>query len=543
MHWFARTYLGIVQRKLLKKQLVALFFLLIFLIMLQHLLGINLNIDAADFHRTIQPYDIYPGRMSISSAVALMLFSAGLLINADSFELNVFTDVDKRKKIVQSLAVAVVILGCLGLFAHWLVASQVYSGVDSTRMSVPASICSLLLGYALYHLAIVANEAHYAKDTDPHVNVNKIYHTSTFVVTLLCVVAGIIGFSLLAQQSENLAADKLLQMTKDRIYMFNMAITARSERALVAAKDPHIGLLLSQSNQMPKHSASLKQLKVLASSFAENGFSAIVFERPNGEVVPGFGDLSSNDKSAINIGGKYKGELLWDGGYLLRSKTPLYAASGASAGYMVTEQALKSLDVLHEQAERIAISSDFLLCGKKAATLLCFPSHHDAAPYELPKFYQKQRVPMSVALDLNQTSIQTVLDQDGKRKLAAYGPIGDKAIGVAITINIADIYATFYQQLLKTIAFVISLTALGLWLIRQRMLPIVKQVDEDRAQAELARERFAAAANGGFDGFYIFETVRGARNEMIDFRCVFINKNWQRLYFKKTKRICRRAVV
>ena len=65
------------------------------------------------------------------------------------------------------------------------------------------------------------------------------------------------------------------------------------------------------------------------------------------------------------------------------------------------------------------------------------------------------------------------------------------------------------------------------------MVPIAQHIEHARLTAEIEKTRFTIAAEGGFEAFYIFEVVRGARNEIIDFKCVYINKIGSELISRK----------
>ena len=514
--------------QLIEKIVAALILVLTTLILVQTIFDLNLSIDAASLHQSAQINVAHPGRMSVSTAIALMLFSLGLLVNTQTFNTLPFykswlATSHQRKKIVQFLAVIVLVLGCLGITLHWLKASNIYVMAESTRMPLPSSFCALLLGFALFQLASITHEATDLAEDDDGIKVHKIYHTAAFVVTLLCLVTGIAGFSILAKHSEALLANNLLQITKDRIFFFDMAVSARSERAIVITKNPRLGILLSKLNKIPNDISAQIQLKQLASTFVKNGFSAISFQRLDGSLINGFGKLSSQDKINIQYNGIESGAFIWDNGYILHYKLPLYNATGKLAGFMLTDQPLKALDQLQQKINFLGESGTMLLCGKVLNEVTCFPNNAKSGTYKLPRFYLQQRMPMSYALDLNRSGIRKLQDYNGNRVLAAYGPVAGSQLGMVIKQDIQEIYAPIWQQFIKTILLVGALIALGIWLIRRRMLPILRQLDNARTLAETEKIRFITATEGSFDAFYIFEVVRGARNEMLDFRCVYIN--------------------
>ena len=506
----------------LQKVIGGIILIIASLVMIETIFGVDLYIDSAELHRPLQPEYTNPGRMAPNSALALIMF--GLYLLAHGFKWAVD---GKRRIVTQLLAGGVLILGWTGIFGYLLNIEYLYSWTGSVRMSIPTAVCIVFLGFALFNLSFVAKQQ---KNKIEDADVSRIYHISAFVITLVCLTAGAAGFSIMAQQVEDMIKNNLLQVTKDRLSLFNVSLTARSERAVIAARVPNFVMLLSQLNKNPDNRPAQQSLARFAKPMAENGFSAIALEGLNGHLWQALGELSRESKLAVEFHGAYSGSLLWDSGYLLHSRIPIHDKAGNPVGFMVAEQALKRLDNLREQTLELGTTSDIEVCSSVGDYLSCFPSKIEAQPFKVAKFYQKQRLPMSYALDFKQTGIKTALDYRGQRVLAAYGPIADTGLGMVIKIDTAEIYAPIKQQLQKAVIIVLGLLVLGLWLIRRRLLPLVKNIDNARTQAEREQARFIAASEGGLDAFFIYDAVRDAQNEMIDFRCTFINEKGSKMF-------------
>jgi len=477
--------------------------------------GIDLHIDFPEFHRLLQPEYPHPGRMAPNTALGLMMFSLGLWLNSVS------TRTNPRNKYVLMMAAGTLVLGVMGLLGYILNIEYLYAWGGTVRMSLPTALCILLLGTALFSLtSVLTNTQEQTSDDE----VTRIYYTSALVITLICLTAGGMGFFILADRTERLIADKLLQQARDRMFFFNVSLSARSERAIVASYDSRLPLPLDQLNHDQGNAVAQLALVRLTEPLAHNGFSAIAFEDMHGRVWPGLGQLRQKVEFSTRFHGKYSGELLWDGGYVLRARNPIYGLRKTVVGYMISEQSLNAMDQLREQALGFGKTSDVVICSAAGDFLHCFPSTIEKQSFKVPKFYNKQRLPMSYALDLNETGIKTTLDYRGHRVLAAYGPIADTGLGMVIKLDVAEIYAPIKQQLEKAAVLIFGLLMLGLWLIHKRLLPLIKNIDNARAQAEHEKARFIAAAEGGLDCFYIFDAVRNASNEIVDFRCTFINE-------------------
>ncbi|GBG14713.1 uncharacterized protein NMK_2314 [Novimethylophilus kurashikiensis] len=483
------------------------------------LFGINLFIDFPEFHRSLQPEYLHPGRMAPNTTLGLMMFSLGLWVKNGSAR-----SIDKGNQYVLMMAAGTLVLGAMGLMGYLLSIEVLYAWADAVRMSLPTALCIVLLGIALSNLS-----SGLTREQTSDAEVTRIYYASALVITLICLTAGLMGFFILADRTEQLIADKLLQQAKDRMFFFNVSLSARSERAIIVSYDSRLSSPLNQLNRNQGSIEAQQALVRLSEPLRKNGFTAIAFEDLHGQVWPGLGQLRQKIEFSVPFHGNYSGELLWDSGYVLRARNPIYDINKTIVGYMLTEQSLHALDQLRTQALGFGKTSDVVICSAAGDYLHCFPSTIEKQSFKVPKFYNKQRLPMSYALDLNETGIKTTLDYRGHRVLAAFGPIADTGLGMVIKLDVAEIYAPIKQQLEKAVVLIFGLLLLGLWLIHTHLLPLIKNIDSARAQAELEKARFIAATEGGLDCFYIFDAVRNAGSEIVDFRCTFINERGSRL--------------
>lgn len=486
------------------------------LVMLEILFGVDFKIDLPKLHRPLQPEYLNPGRMAPNTALALMLFGAGLL-----FKGFLRKNEKLRRKSIQILAIGVSALGWMGIIGYVLTLEYLYSWSGVLRMALPTAIAIVSMGFGLF---ILPAETPLHKSGLADNDVDRIYYTAALVISLACLIAGTAAFSILAHRAERLIQKDLLRTSNERIFFVNTVIAARSERAIVVSKNTQFALLLQQINKSPDDVSAQKTLIALSSTFEKNGFSALALEALNGSVLRSFGQLKQQDTFSVDFHGAYSGQVIWDAGYALFTRTPIKNDTGNTVGFMLAKQPLKAIDQLREQTLLSAKTSDMLICSTAKKLFNCFPSSLESKPFKLPKFYQKQRLPISHALDLKQSGVKTTLDYRGKRVLAAYGPIADTGLGMVVKIDVAEIYAPIKEELQKVILFIIGLIVFGLWLIRKRLIPLVDNIESARLLAEAEKARFIAATESGLDTFYIFDAVRNQQGAIVDFRCSFVNQ-------------------
>jgi diguanylate cyclase (GGDEF)-like protein/PAS domain S-box-containing protein len=497
-------------------RLVILVLLICFTVSIETIFDWDLYIDWVDLHRKVATNYAHPGRIAPNTTIALALLGLGMLLYGSKR-----LSIENKHWLIKTTATLAMLLGGLGLIGYWLSFEYLYNWSGTLSMAASTAVSITLSGFALYRLTAAIASRPSLSDTT---SVRKVYLTSVIVMILISILAGTVAFSILAQRTEKLIASNQFQMLKDRSFFFNVAISARSERALVAARDPHIAKFLAMLNDNPEDSLALKSLSELTKPLVNNGFSSILFEDLNGRIWKIVENTQTDNIISIPVKGRYRGDLVWSSGFWLFFSTPLHDEKGVLVGYMKTEQSLASLNELRASTIKAGSSSDMVICSNAGTYLRCFPSSIEKLPFKIDRFYKNQRLPISYALDLKQTGIRTSFDHRGHRVLAAYGPIANTGLGMVIKIDVDEIYAPIREQLLKAIGMLLALLGAGLILIRNRMLPIVQSIAVARESAEADRERFVAAAEGGFDAFYLFEAVRNPKGEIEDFRCLYLNR-------------------
>lgn len=503
-----------------KKTLILSGIVILFLssaVAFQTLFDVDLLIDWTDLHKnSMTPDHVFPGRMAASTSLALTLL--GIVLIVIGYDL-----LSHRLKniVVKFLSSIVIMIGITGIVGYWLSFEYLYTWTGQLSMSVLTAISLLFVGTASFNLSARFENKNALSDLQ---NVRKVYLITIIVLLFISLLSAVSAFSIMAHRTEQIITEKLLQLHKDRSFFFNVAISARSERALVASKDRDLLEILKKLNQNPGDKKALRELFELMLPLADHGFSTISFEGKDETVWKVIENPVDGNLIKIPFGGGYSGELAWQSGFWLITKIPLHDANGEYVGSMKTQQALNSLNKLRESIIEINSSSDMLVCGNAEDYLHCFPSAKEKTPFKIEKFYKGERLPMSYALDLVQSGIRTTFDYKGNKVLAAYGPIANTGLGMVIKIDVDEIYAPIRQQIIKTAGILILLIGIGIFFIRRHIHPILESISINKKIAVDEKEKFIAAVEGGFDAFFIFDAIRNPSGDIVDFRCVFVNE-------------------
>ena len=215
---------------------------------------------------------------------------------------------------------------------------------------------------------------------------------------------------------------------------------------------------------------------------------------------------------------------------LLRRQLPLHDSQGV-AGTLITEQRLAAIDDEAAAVDRVGQTSEMVVCEAiDRARMHCFPQRFRHQPYIVNRVIDGQPLPMGHALR-GEVGTVVALDYRRQRVLAAFSPIGGTGLGIVVKRDIAEIYAPIRQQFQRIAAFLAGLFIARLWLLRRRLRPLLRALEETRAQAR-------AAVESHLDAFFIVECVRDAEGTATGLRSVLLNGRAAR-----TLRLSRNEVI
>jgi diguanylate cyclase (GGDEF)-like protein len=462
-----------------------------------------------ELHRPLQLDYPHPGRMAPNSALCFLLFGAGLIASVRAYRETV-------ANWVQRAAIAVLAIGLLGVIGYSLQLEYLYSWTGVVRMAVHSGAGMVALGFGLWNLVqsraggqLVSNGKEVA----------GVYRTATLLLLVASASAGIGGFAFLQGQVEQQMRDDLIHMTVDRILMFEQVIQDRSGRATVASEDDDMAVPLRALASAPDDPAALRALRVWAISQRANEFSSVSVTTP-GRQWQLDGDPAKATLVA-ELRGSDTGWLLWQDGYILRRALPVRGSSGV-IGTLITEQLLRPLTAVAAATNRLGKTGEMTVCGGDAITMHCFPLRSRTTPFTIPRVMAGQPLPMDYALRGKSGAI-VALDYRQHRVLAAYGPIGDTGIGLVVKRDIAEIYTPIREQFQRIVLFLCALLIFGLWLMRQRLRPLLHALEDSRAQALASGKRFEGAVESNLDAFFVLECIRDPAGAITDMRYVMIN--------------------
>ncbi len=464
--------------------------------------------DFAQIHRPLQLDYQRPGQMAPNTALGFILFGLGLVLRHPVS--------DKHAYWLRWLSFSVLGIGVIGMFGYFLKLEVLYNWTGVVRMALHTGVGMTLLGLGMWHTW--RTEA-WNIDRSDRGEILRIHRISTGLLILTAVTAGVAGIALIQDRIETVMTENLSRMLKDRRIFFEQVLNHRSERAAVMAENPMLVQLVRQleDNKHPEVGQKLAEQEL---RMQIHGFSSIVFESAHKRIVA-LEQLTEKPDLEITIRGPYRAYLLWKQGYILRTHIPLHDAQGV-AGYIIAEQPLYAVSRMASEITSWGSTGDMAVCAAQASNLRCFPIRSKPQVFTVPDHYLHQPLPMTYAVR-QQTGVIKSLDFRGKRVLAAYGPIGDTSLGMVLKMDVAEIYAPIREQFQTALPFLALLVLFSTWFMRAQLRPLLHTLVTSRRAAQENEARFVAAAEGSLDAFFIVEGIRDTRQDIHDFRFLFLN--------------------
>lgn len=502
------SFLSPAWRKGVQSSLGGLITLIAAIVLIQILLDWSAPWDLAGVHRPLQADYAHPGQMAPNTALGFLLFGFGLMLHNSTRA--------RARLCLRSMTYGVIAIGVIGVFGYFLKLEVLYNWTGVVRMALHTGGGMILLGLGLWQFWRTPGAQRAENDQE---EVLRIHRFSTALLILTASIAGVAGIALIQDRIETVMAENLTRMVQDRRVLFEQIISHRSERAAVMAEGPYLVGLIRQLNTHPTAAAETA-LQAHAQRMRSHGFSTIVYQGLHRQWAK-LGVLHDQADIAVTVQGPYDAQLLWQDGYMLRTRIPLRDSLGI-AGYVVAEQPLLILTRLSSEIAGWGATGDMAICGPEGHDLRCFPIRVKPEVFLLRDPYPVQPLPMSYAIR-SQNGVAKTLDFRGKRVMAAYGPIGNTQLGMVMKMDVAEIYAPIREQFQIAFPFLALLVIFSTWFMRAQLRPLLHALVDSRRAARNNEARFVAAAEGSLDAFFILESVRDAAGVAHDFRFLFLN--------------------
>lgn len=453
--------------------------------------------------------------MPLASAMGFLAFCIGMLAMqwADRPKIRIFSSL---------LATVLLLSGSVGVIGYWLnfqlIFESFYIQTGLIWMAFYTSVGMFMLGVGMLCIALRCKQSNDAVSVRQ--KAKQIYYATIVVLATTAAIIGLTGISFLEKSVYTQAViDMSHAMDTSRLYL-ESNIDNRTQRAYVAAFNPALMSVVSQLLNGKSNSQNEIARELLA-----YGFTGVRLERGNQNWLL-FGTLLPDSTPYAALSNTRNAALAWVDGYYLRVRVPvLNASSNVPAGYLVFEQSMPYIDRLFDAANHWGATGTLPMCARlEHNKLLCYPQREQSKVYVVPDQFSGKPIPMAYAL-AKQNGVISSTDYRGHKVLAAYGQVGETGLGLVMKMDLSEIYAPVRQQLLLAVPLLLIMVGLGLLLIRWRVRPLIQHISIAHASENIARSRLDNAMQSSLDAFVIYESLRNASGDIIDFRCVYANQH------------------
>ncbi|MHB1235992.1 MAG: putative bifunctional diguanylate cyclase/phosphodiesterase [Gallionella sp.] len=459
--------------------------------------------------------------MAPVTAAGFMVFATGMLAMqlADGREVQIVARIMAGALLVTGLAIAI---------GFWLnfkfIFATLYVGLRLESMALHTSVGISLLGAGLLCHALRCRLLDEASTVEQQAAL--IYRSTLWVLSATAITTGLVGMSYLEQTIKQQASSNMSQLLNARSEYIDNNLDNRVRQALVASQEPEFKTAVAALLRDTGSKSGMALANRVAEPLLAYGFSGIGMESGDRRRVFAGHLISDTVPGTRFINGKNDVTLAWNNGFILRLRLPMDSPSrGIHQDFLVFEQTLPHLNNIFREANHWGETGALIMCTRlDQKRLQCFPQREQSSYFVIPDDYQGKPIPMTYAL-ADQKGVATLIDYRGHDVLSAYGPVAGTGLGLVIRMDLDEIYAPIRDELRIGIPLIAFMIALGIWLIRSRVRPVIMDIARAHAAESAANNRFDAAMQSSPDGFVIYESIKDQTGDIVDFRCVYLNQH------------------
>lgn len=427
------------------------------------LLEFRLNFSWLDFNE-LHKYNpkLNPGRMALNTAICFVLLGSAMF----------FGSFKKRQNLYYA---AIACLTLLGIFSSLGVLSFIAnfeflsSFGHNNRMALPTALSFLALTIAIS----LTQKSH--KDIHQEISGSKLYIKLELLLVLIVLIVALVSFASSQQRVESLMANQLEKVAFQSRDYFDTAFTLHHEAAILNADKSEFTEVLLKYQQNPKlHLAGY----LTAIEKLNRGFIMVSLEDAAHVEIYRTGQATQPQQS-IQIFTNPSSYLLWNNGYLLRTSVPKFDDEGELLGYVVMEQRMDEITRYHNNTISTSGTRDLVLCGLQGDFQICYPFRWNSQPAKYYGYLDGKPLPVTrAAIGFTDTAI--TLDFRRERVMASIGPVGQTGLGMAVKIDLHELYEPIRNQFYASLPIFILLTFFSLMLMRFKLKPLIDDIERSR---------------------------------------------------------------
>ncbi len=327
---------------------------------------------------------------------------------------------------------------------------------------------------------------------------------------------------------------------KEDGFVFAAAIDHRIRRAEIAAGSEQILDLARVPRETARALTTETSKQSIAFLYAK-GFNSIAIVRPDGIVIESGAPLPP---STVSLAGKTgtSFRLLWKNRFYIETRHELKSGEGEFLGTMVAQQPVPTLDEIFRLDPANGRTHDMMLCGPVSSGAMCLASRSQNVPFVLADA-SDQRLQLIRSAFVGKTSTVYWAGTSAGRMLVSSIPVGNTGLALAKTIAVWETLVPFYFEVGGIALVVLALLGLSWPLLTRAVRPLVDTLILEKERSSQNEQRFIAAMESSPSAVYLLDSIRNDRNEIVDFRFVYLNRHAEKLIHRTSadvlgKRLC-----
>lgn len=403
----------------------------------------------------------YPGRMSVNTAICTFLIGVCFIAigKPDNKALRFLIGLSI------SLVMTIALFGLIGYFANF---EFLATFGQTNKMAIPTTIAYIALAIGTFLLS---------QKTDipvADINLQKIYFTLEYLLVLVVVIVALASFASSQQRAESLMSKELAQTGEQSRLYFDDIINLKLNMAIMNSKRPEVIETLNTPAATAHINALFKDLK-------HYGYLQINLYQSDNTRVFSAGH-SIRPVQSIKISDSDDIFLEWANGYQLRLITKI-SNRDQQIGYMESVIVLSELTNFQQTITNKTGTSDMVICGLKNSYQLCYPFRWNAKPANYYGYLNGKALPVTKgALGIVETSVMT--DFRNQRVMASVGPIGSTGLGMALKIDMRELYEPIRKQFYASFPLFILFIIGSIGLMRFKLKPLLEDLEKSRLQMQ-----------------------------------------------------------
>jgi PAS domain S-box-containing protein len=480
----------------------------------QDLTGMDFHIDEAVVKSWVHLSTpvVHHGRMAPNTAVAFILCAL-------TFMLMPFAKKKIAGILIEIFIFLLFLISIMCVFGYVLSMEFLYSWYGYTRMLEAVAITFLCVSIGLSGIwrSNPASIELYKGRED-----TRILLLSSAILLCMAVAITLTNFASLFQRQNMAVGESFEQLQISRSkYFENEVINVIHEMNVLRGNTLFQQEIAKQNQAQPAGNFSIQDNMQLAQPvapdfqpilklFVEEGFSAVSIYDNAGKQIAANGQFIQsadyNIKATTNYGFI---DIIWRNGWFLQVASNI-VPDDKKSGMLVVQWPLHSIDKVFAKEQVMGKTGDIEICIPSSSDknkINCISSRKN----DIVSIVNKTNGEFFAARGalLGESGLITVNNDQGRRILAAYGPIGKLGLSMIVSMEVQEIYQPIVTGLYSMVPVVLLTIFIGLLLLRLQVIPLVRRVINAEKglltinkRMQISEERYALAVRGSNIGLW-----------------------------------------